>query len=177
MQDEVVTQMEDDEIPQEAHMANVITKEESHKIDPSGDASLQKEVENVVEKEHQKADTPQNVEENRLDQDQRVEENTEQSAQEVVEDTQEFVEILASKMMSGENAQSQEDDQMEFSTSFDLNIEDLNSNFNTDVFQDDQETTQIVQEKSETDDQNVQVSTIKMFKKMLMTLKLLNLKS
>jgi len=36
-------------------------------------------------------------------------------------------------MMSGENAQSQEDKQMEFSTGFDLNIEDLNPYFNTDV--------------------------------------------
>jgi len=42
-------------------------------------------------------------------------------------------------MMSGENAQSQEDKQIEFSTGFDLNIEDLNSNFNTDVVQDAQE--------------------------------------
>ena len=77
-------------------------------------------------------------------------------------------------MMSGENAQSQEDKQIEFSTGFDLNIEDLNSNFNTDVVQDAQEIVQIVQEKSETNDQNVQVSTIRMFRKMLMMLKLLN---
>jgi len=80
-------------------------------------------------------------------------------------------------MMSGENAQSQEDKQMKFSTGFDLNIEDLNLDFNTDVFQDAQKTVQIVQEKSETDDQNVQVSRIRMFKKMLMMLKLLNPKS
>ena len=79
--------------------------------------------------------------------------------------------------MSGENAQSQEDKQMKFSTGFDLNIEDLNLDFNTDVFQDAQKTVQIVQEKSETDDQNVQVSRIRMFKKMLMMLKLLNPKN
>jgi hypothetical protein len=46
--------------------------------------------------------------------------------------------------MSGENAQSQEDEQSELSTSFHLNIEDLNSDFNNDVFQDAQETGQIV---------------------------------
>jgi hypothetical protein len=156
MQDEVVTQMEDDEIPQEVHMVVAITEEDGQKIDSAGDASLQKEVENVAEKEHQKVGTPQNVEENPLDQDQRVEENTEQVAQEVDEDTQEVAKILASKMMRGENAQSQEDDQIEFSTGFDLNINDLNSGFNTDVFQDAQETVQIVQETSETEDQNVQ---------------------
>ena len=59
--------MEDDEIPQENYMATVITEEDSRKIDSVGDGSLQKEVENVVEKEHQKVDTPKNVEENPLD--------------------------------------------------------------------------------------------------------------
>lgn len=39
-------------------------------------------------------------------------------------------------MICGENVQSLEDEQMEFATSFSLNIEDLNSDFNTDVFQD-----------------------------------------
>jgi len=80
-------------------------------------------------------------------------------------------------MMSGENAQSQEDKQMEFSTGFDLHIEDLNQDFNTDVVQDAQKTVRIIQEKSETDDQNVQVSRIRMFRKMLLMLKLLNPKS
>lgn len=45
-------------------------------------------------------------------------------------------EIFASKMICGENVQSLEDEQMEFATSVSLNIEDLNSDFNTDVFQD-----------------------------------------
>jgi len=67
VQDEVVTQMGDDEIPQENYMAAVITEEDRQKIDSAGDASFQKEVENVVEKEHQKVDTPKNVEENPLD--------------------------------------------------------------------------------------------------------------
>ena len=116
-------------------MVVAITKEHSQKIDSASDASLQKEVENVVEKEHLKVDTPWKAEENPLDQDQRVEENTEQIAQEVDEDIQEVAKILACKMMSGENAQSQ-DKQMKFSTGFDLNIEDLNLYFNTDVFQD-----------------------------------------
>jgi len=91
--------MEDDEIPQEAHMVAGITEEDSQKIDSVGDVSLQKEEENVAEKEHQKVDTPQNVEENLFNQDQRVAENIEQVAQEVDEDTQEVAEILASKMM------------------------------------------------------------------------------
>lgn len=62
-------------------------------------------------------------------------------------------------MICGENVQSLEDEQMEFATSFSLNIEDLNSDFNTDVFQDAQKkTAQIVQETSETEDLNVHVS-------------------
>jgi len=40
VQDEVVTQMEDDEIPQKAHMVAAITEEDSQKIDSAGDASL-----------------------------------------------------------------------------------------------------------------------------------------
>jgi len=86
VQDEIITQMEDDEIPQEGHMVAIITKEE-----------------------HQKVNTPHNVKENPHDQGQRVEENTEQAAQKVVEVTQEVIEdqdtqgvaeILASQMMS-----------------------------------------------------------------------------
>jgi len=50
VQDEVVTQMEDDEIPQEVHMVSTITEEDGHKIDSASDASFQKEVENVAEK-------------------------------------------------------------------------------------------------------------------------------
>lgn len=98
--------MEDDEIPQEAHMVATINEEDSLKIDSVGDVSLQKDVDNVAEKEHHKVDKPHNVEENPLDKDQRVEENTKQVAQEIDEDTQEVAKILASKMMSGENAQS-----------------------------------------------------------------------
>ena len=60
--------------------------------------------------------------------------------------------------MSQGNTQVQKDEHMEFSSGFDLNIEDLNSYFNTDVFQDAQDTVQIVQETSEIEDQNVQVS-------------------
>jgi hypothetical protein len=58
--------------------------------------------------------------------------------------------------MNQGNVQVQKDEHMEFSSGFDLNIEDLNSYFNTDVFQDAQDTVQIVQETSETEDQNVQ---------------------
>jgi len=60
VQDEAVSQMEDEEIPQEAHMAASITKEEAQKVD---DASLQRKDEtavetsmNVTEEEHQKVD-------------------------------------------------------------------------------------------------------------------------
>jgi len=56
--------------------------------------------------------------------------------------------------MSGEDVQ---DEHMEFSTGYDLNIEDLNSDFNNDRFQDGQETVQIVQERSEIEDHNVLV--------------------
>lgn len=161
MQDEAVTQMEDDEIPQEAHMATSIIEDDTQKVN---DISLQKKDEiavatlvNAAEKEHQKVDTPQNVEENPSDQDQKVEENTEQASHKVDKDTQEVAEILASQIMSQGNAQVQKDEHMEFSSGFDLNIEDLNSEFNTNVFQDAQETVHIVQETSETQDQNVQV--------------------
>jgi hypothetical protein len=58
--------------------------------------------------------------------------------------------------MSQGNAQVQKDEHMDFSSGFDLNIEDLNSYFNTDVFQYAQDTVQIVKETSETEDQNVQ---------------------
>jgi len=66
------------------------TEEDSQKIDSVDYASLQKKDENVAEtaeEEHQKVDTPQNVEENPPDQDQRVEENTELAAQKFVEVT------------------------------------------------------------------------------------------
>jgi hypothetical protein len=92
--------MEDDEIPQEAHMAASITEDDTQK---GGDVSLQKKDEivvetpvNAAEEEHQKVDTPQNIEENPFDQDQKVEENTEQASHKVDKDTQEVAEILAS---------------------------------------------------------------------------------
>jgi len=138
VQDQAITQMEYDEIPQD-----------SQKIDSAGDASLQKEVENVAQKEHQKVNTSQNVKENPHDLDQRVEENTEQAAQKVVEVTQEVAEdqytqevaeIFASQMMSQGNAQVQDHGHMKFSTGFYLNIEDINTDFNEELFQDGQET-------------------------------------
>jgi len=62
-------------------------------------------------------------------------------------------------MFSEENAQSQTDEQMEFSTGFDINIEDLHFDFNNDVFQDAQQTVEIVQETSETEGKNVLMPT------------------
>jgi hypothetical protein len=109
VQDEVVSRIEDDEIV----VATPV---------------------NAAEEEHQKVDTPQNVEENPSDQDQKVEENNEQASHKVDKDTQEDAEILASQIMSQGNAQVLKDEHMEFSSGFDLNIEDLNSYFNTDVF-------------------------------------------
>jgi len=46
---------------------------------------------------------------------------------------------------------------MKLSTWFDLNTEDINTYFNEEVFQDGQETIQIVQELTEIEDQNVPV--------------------
>ena len=134
-EDEVVQERN---VQNEAMMVASVTEDDAQKVK---DASLQKEAENVektCEKLHQKVDEvlPQIV------------------AQRVDEDTQEVAEILASKMMSGEDVQ---DEHMEFSTGYDLNIEDLNSDFNNDRFQDGQETVQIVQERSEIEDHNVLV--------------------
>jgi hypothetical protein len=65
VQDEVVYRIEDDEIPQEAHMAASISEDDTQKVD---DVYLQKKDEidvetpvNAAEEEHQKVDTPQNV--------------------------------------------------------------------------------------------------------------------
>ena len=138
----------------EALLVGSMTEDDAQKVN---DASLQKEAENVkqtVEGDHQKVDEslPQNAEENSLAQDQRVEENIEQVTDNVNEDTLEVAEILASNMMIGEAIQ---DEHMEFSTSFDLNIEDLNSYFNNDVFKDAQEIAQNVQETFASEGQNV----------------------
>jgi len=84
---------------------------------------------------------PQAVDENYVDQDQRVEENIEKNTQNVDEDTQEVAELLASNMSIEEDVQ---DEHMEFSTWIDLNIEDINTDFNSEVFQDGQGTSQYV---------------------------------
>jgi len=96
---------------------------------------------------------PQAVDENSVDQDQRVEENTEKNTQNADEDTQEVAELLASNMSIEEDVQ---DEHMEFSTGIDLNIEDINTDFYSEVFQDGQGTSQYVQETTEA--QNVEVS-------------------
>jgi len=98
---------------------------------------------------------PQTAKENSIDEDQRVEENTEKEAQNVDEETQEVAELLASNMSREEPAQ---DEPVEFSTGFDLNIEDFNSDFNNEVFQDSQEITQHAQETVEPEVQKVEVS-------------------
>jgi len=110
------------------------------------EASLSKEA--VIDKEAAEVHEgiPQIVEENSLEDVQRVEENTEKNAQNFDEETQKVAELLASNMNRGEPAQ---DELMEFSTGFDLNIEDLNSDFNNEVFQESQEITQHVQEMVE----------------------------
>ena len=74
--------------------------------------------------------------ENSLDGDHRVEENTKKEAQNIDEETQEVAELLASNMSRKDPAQ---DEATEFSIGFDLNIEDFNSDFNNEVFQDSQE--------------------------------------
>jgi len=98
---------------------------------------------------------PQTAKENSLDGDQRVEENTEKEAQNIDEETQEVAELLASNMNREELPQ---DEPMEFLTGFDLNIEDFNSDFNNEVFQDSQEITQHAQETTEPEVQKVEVS-------------------
>ena len=115
------------------------------------DASVQGEAENVKQAEAHEG-IPQAAEENSLNQDQRVEENTEKFAQNVDGDTQEVAELLASNMSREEAVQNEN---MEFSTGFDLNIEDINTDFNNEVFQDGQETAQHVQETAEA--QNVAI--------------------
>jgi len=93
--------------------------------------------------------------ENSLVGDQRVEENTEKKYQNVDEETQEVAEILASNMNREEPAQ---DEHMEFSTRFDLKIEDFNSDFNNEVFQDGQELSQQVQKTIEPEVQKVEAA-------------------
>ena len=135
-------------------LAGSVPEDDVKKVD---DASLPKEVENVEqtnEEEHQKVDEclPQSAEENSLDQNQRVEENNEQVVQNVNEDTQEGAEILALNMMIGEAVQ---DEHMKFSTDFDLSIEDVNTVFNEEVFQE----TPTIEDHNVPVDQNVPVST------------------
>jgi len=96
------------------------------------DASLQGEAENVEAAETHEG-ISQAAEENSLNQDQRVEENTEKIVKNVDKTTQEVAELLASNMSREE---VDHDEIMEFSTRFDLNIEDLNNHFNNEVFHD-----------------------------------------
>lgn len=120
----------------------LIGEDDAQKVD---DASLQRETEKIkqvteVHKDNQAEESeeiPQNAIPNSVDQDQRVEENIEFDTQDVDEETQEVAEILASNMNIEEEAQD-----VEFSTGFDLNIEDINTDFNSEVFQDGQETAQ-----------------------------------
>lgn len=72
-------------------------------------------------------------------------------AKEIVDgETQEVAELLASNMNIEEEAQD-----VEFSTGFDLNIEDINIDFNSELFQDGQETTQQAPEG-----QNVEIPAV-----------------
>jgi len=118
------------------------------------DASLPKEAENVEQLDNEVLFP--NDEENSYVQKQRVKENTEQTAQKVDDDTRED-EILVSNTLRSEN-QHVEIEHMEFSTGFNLNIEDLNSDFNNEVFHDGQDTIHHVQETTEFEAQNVEVA-------------------
>ncbi|XP_024642227.1 uncharacterized protein [Medicago truncatula] len=109
----------------------LIGEDDAQKVD---DASLQKEAEKVNQAEESE-EIPQDAASN--PDDQRVEENTEFGTQNVDGKTQEVAELLASNMNIEEEAQD-----VEFSTGFDLNIEDINIDFNSELFQDGQETTQ-----------------------------------
>ncbi|XP_039682976.1 DNA ligase 1-like [Medicago truncatula] len=117
------------------------------------DASLQEEAENAKQATEVHESIPQDAKENSLDQNQRVEENTEFDAQIVDDTTQEVAELLASNMSIDEEEVQVE--HMDFSTGIDLNVEDINTDFNNEVFQDGQETAQYVQKTTEA--QNVEV--------------------
>ncbi|AES97002.2 hypothetical protein MTR_5g044090 [Medicago truncatula] len=101
-----------------------LTKDDAEK---ENNASLQGEAENVKQATEAHEGIPQAADENSVDQDQRVEENTEKDTQNVDEDTQEVAELLASNMLIEEDVQVEH---MGFSTGFDLNIEDINTDFN-----------------------------------------------
>ena len=93
----------------------------------------------------------------------RVEENTEIQSQNVDEDAREVAKILVSNSFGSKNQPMDVDEEagleqenVEAHPDFDLNIEDINTDFNNEVFQDGQETAQFVQETTEA--QNVEVS-------------------
>jgi len=129
-----------------------INKENAQK---DNEASSPKEAMDIEKAAETHEGIPQTAKENSLNGDQRVEENIEKKAQNVDEETQEVAELLASNMSMEEPAQ---DEPMEFSTGFDLNIEDFNSDFNNEVFQDSWESTQHAQETVEPEVQKVEVS-------------------
>ncbi|KEH15728.1 hypothetical protein MTR_0611s0030, partial [Medicago truncatula] len=127
----------------------LLREDDAQKVD---DASSQEEAEIAKEATKVHEVKPQAAKENSFDQDKRVEENTEFDAQNVDDDTQEMAEFLVSNMSIEEAVQ---EEQMDFSTRFDLNVEDINTDFN-EVFLEDKETAQIVQETSAT--QNVEAN-------------------
>ncbi|KEH17115.1 hypothetical protein MTR_0043s0140 [Medicago truncatula] len=107
------------------------------------DASIQEEAEIAKQAIEVHEVIPQAAKENSVDQNKRLEENTEYDTQNVNDDTQEVAELLASNMSIEEEVQ---EEQMDFSTGFDLNVEDINTDFNNEVSQEDKETAQVVQE-------------------------------
>jgi len=131
----------------------------SFKIQLSGtyQASLPKEAMDIEKTAETHEGIPQTAEENSLERDQRVEENTEKDSKNVDEETQEVAEFLASNMSREEPAQ---DELMEFSTGFDLNIEDFNFHFYNEMFQDSQEITEHAQETVEPEVQKVEVYVV-----------------
>ena len=117
------------------------------------EASSPKEAMDIEKAAETHEGIPHTTKENSLDGDQRVEENTKKKAQNVDEETQEVAELLASNMSREEPTQ---DEPMEFLIGFDLNIEDFNSDFNNEVFQDCQEITPPTAEEAQIVDQNAQ---------------------
>lgn len=124
-----------------------MTKEDAQKID---DASPQEEAEKVNQAEESE-EIPQDVVPNSVDQDQRVQENIEFDTHNVDEETQEVAELLASNMSTEEEAQN-----VEFSTGIDLNIKDVNNDFNDEVLAQNDEDVHVMadQDNLELDDQH-----------------------
>jgi len=102
-------------------------------------------IQNVDETLDQGVETPS--------EDIRVEENTESQAQKVDDEAREVAEILVSNTLGSENQQMDVDEEAQMQhenvgglADFDLNVEDMTTDFNGETFQDAQEESEHIQE-------------------------------